>query len=250
LDLLAQFVFRLSFGLALAMVLTSPRWVTSGYFRNNLYVLLGLNVLAVLVAATHPDQFTLWPAVAGAVASYVGSVLWLYQRPLLGRIALGAVAGLSLAGAWIAGPELRPPGIPTLLHVLDPPSGGLLLGTTVAAMLLGHWYLNTPTMRIEPLNRLVLLIALAAVVRAAVCAAGLALEIAAGGLPEFRVQLMLLLRWLSALCGTVLLAWMAWQTLKIPNTQSATGILYVAVIVAFLGELVGMLLSAEAAFPL
>ena len=46
------------------------------------------------------------------------------------------------------------------------------------------------------------------------------------------------------------LIWMAWQTLKIPNTQSATGILYVAVIGVFVGELTGLLLSAESAFPL
>jgi len=43
---------------------------------------------------------------------------------------------------------------------------------------------------------------------------------------------------------------MAWQTLKIPNTQSATGILYVGVMTTFLGELTAQLLSQDAAFPL
>ena len=43
------------------------------------------------------------------------------------------------------------------------------------------------------------------------------------------------------------LLWMAWRTLEIPNTQSATGILYVAVIGVFIGELTGLLLSAESA---
>ena len=42
---------------------------------------------------------------------------------------------------------------------------------------------------------------------------------------------------------------MTWQTLKIPNTQSATGILYVAVILTFLGELVSHLLSQELRIP-
>ena len=41
---------------------------------------------------------------------------------------------------------------------------------------------------------------------------------------------------------------MSWQTLKIPNTQSATGILYVAVITTFLGELTSLLLSAARLF--
>ena len=62
--------------------------------------------------------------------------------------------------------------------------------------------------------------------------------------------LFVVLRWSFGLVGVLALVWMAWQTLKIPNTQSATGILYVAVIGVFVGELTGLLLSAESAFPL
>ena len=62
--------------------------------------------------------------------------------------------------------------------------------------------------------------------------------------------LFLLLRWSFGLVGVAVLAWMAWQTLKIPNTQSATGILYVAVIGTFVGETMALLLSAESLFPL
>jgi hypothetical protein len=43
---------------------------------------------------------------------------------------------------------------------------------------------------------------------------------------------------------------MAWKTLKIPNTQSATGILYVGVIGTFLGELTAMLLHLDTIYPL
>ena len=49
--------------------------------------------------------------------------------------------------------------------------------------------------------------------------------------------LFFMLRWLSGLIGALGLSWMTWQTLKIPNTQSATGILYVAVSSTILGEL-------------
>jgi hypothetical protein len=45
------------------------------------------------------------------------------------------------------------------------------------------------------------------------------------------------IRWSAGLVGVLLVGIMAWQTLRIPNTQSATGILYVGVILAFLGEL-------------
>ena len=62
--------------------------------------------------------------------------------------------------------------------------------------------------------------------------------------------LFLSLRWLAGLVGTLGLAWLTWKTLEIPNTQSATGILYAAMILAFIGELTAQLLSAEAVFPL
>jgi len=52
--LLSQFILRLAFGTSLAMACTPPKQVTSGYYRNNLYVLLGLNVVACLVAWAMP----------------------------------------------------------------------------------------------------------------------------------------------------------------------------------------------------
>jgi hypothetical protein len=45
------------------------------------------------------------------------------------------------------------------------------------------------------------------------------------------------------------MGWMAWETLRIPNTQSATGVLYAGVILAFIGELTAQLLSAGRLFP-
>ena len=47
------------------MALVPPRQVTSGYYRNNLYVLLGLNVLATLVALAGSAPVPLAPPLAG-----------------------------------------------------------------------------------------------------------------------------------------------------------------------------------------
>ena len=58
------------------------------------------------------------------------------------------------------------------------------------------------------------------------------------------------MRWAFGLAGVAVLIWMAWRTLDIPNTQSATGILYVAVIGAFVGETMSLLLSAESVYPI
>ena len=46
--LFAQFLLRLAFGLAACMATVSPRLVSSGYFRNHLYVTLGLAAMAAL----------------------------------------------------------------------------------------------------------------------------------------------------------------------------------------------------------
>jgi hypothetical protein len=281
--ILVQFLLRLTFGLAAGMIIASPRQVTSGYFRNNLYVALGLTTLAALVSyAAAPEEF--WYAVGAAVASYVGSVCWLYEKRFVGAAALAIVAIASLIGtaellgaidelkeqsvAWDNYFPARGPNIMSAeveedierarrmgywngaLLVISNISSGLLMGMTVAAMLLGHWYLNSPTMELAPLRRLLLAVGAAVVLQAAVSAVGLACELNYAAELSTQTLLFILLRWSFGLFGVAVLVWMAWQSLKIPNTQSATGILYVAVVGAIVGELTGMLLSAESAFPL
>jgi hypothetical protein len=253
-QLLVQFVLRLSFGMAAAMLVVSPRQVTSGYYRNNLYVLLGLNVLAALVAwfAPHDLAIAAWPAIVAALASYLGAAVWLYEKPRLGRLALAAVAAGSLTGAWLNLPEAvsRAPQTARWLWAIDPVCGGGVLGVTMAAMLLGHWYLNAPGMSLHPLFRLVGLMITIILIRALLAACGLALLYRSGERFDLTQWLFVALRWLSGLAGALGAALMARQTLKIPNTQSATGILYVGVILTFIGELTAQLLSRGKVFPL
>jgi hypothetical protein len=89
--------------------------------------------------------------------------------------------------------------------------------------------------------------AAAAVLHAAVCGWGLSLEASSRSLST-QEWIFLMLRWIGLL-GVLVLVWMAWQTLSIPNTQSATGILYVAVIATFMGETMSLLLSTETVYP-
>ncbi|QEG34639.1 hypothetical protein [Bythopirellula goksoeyrii] len=288
-NLLIQFLLRLCFGLAAGMAITSSRQVTSGYFRNHLYVTLGLSTLASLVSYTvAPEVF--WYAVAAAVASYVGSVCWLYETRFLGKMILIVVALCCLNGGlrqqlrqysikWHSSPimlnylsqsvlekrlakdtfglsqemdrELRSfKSISDYLTMSSVSSSGLLLGMTMAAMLLGHWYLNTPTMELAPLRRLILAMGAAVAFQILVSALGLWGELEYANELSTQWWLFLLLRWSFGLVGVAVLTWMAWETLKIPNTQSATGILYVAVIGTFVGETMSLLLSAESLFPL
>lgn len=241
-SILVQFIFRLCFGMALGMALTDPRQVTSGYYRNHLYVLLGLGVLATMATMAGSDQAALAPPLIIAIASYAGAVMWLYEKPRAGIAALAVVSAAGLWGAWQTTNWAGAAGsVATALRALDPLSSGLVLGITMAAMFLGHWYLNSPTMAIQPLVRLIFLLGAALVLRAAVEAAGLVV----GPVPVGTEQtLFTALRWLSGIIGTSVLVVMAYKTLQIPNTQSATGILYVCVITTFLGELVALLQAA------
>jgi hypothetical protein len=261
--ILVEFLFRFTFGVAAAMGLTSPKQVTSGFFRVHLWVLLGVQTLAALAtyswpmnAKTPAAAISLWQfslAVSGAIAAYAGAVIWMYERLQPGKAVIWLVAILALLGCTIPlleAPSERHP----LLGLADRFSGGALLGLVTTAMLLGHWYLNTPTMQIAPLRRLIGLLAAAVLLRMIVCGSGLALELTLGGQaqdPNLTTWLLFVaLRWFAGLVGVLGLAWLTWQTLKIPNTQSATGILYAAVILAFIGELASQLLSAEATYPI
>jgi hypothetical protein len=251
LDLLFQFLSRLSFGLSLVMGLAiSARAVPSGFFRGHSLVLLGITVLAALIAFNQPGDRFWYLSTAAAVASYFGSVAWLYEKPRVGKCALLTVSMLSLFHAWLdAGPLETAPAYAVwpLAVVL---SSGLLLGVVIGAMFLGHYYLNAPAMRLEPLRLLVAGIVLATLVRGATFALGAEAAWSARhslvGLDWALVAMHLL----AGQVGTMVLAWMAWQTLKIPNTQSATGILYVGVIFVFLGELAALVLSGKLGHPI
>jgi hypothetical protein len=253
--LLAELLYRVCFGLAATMALVPPRQVTSGYFRNHSYVLLGGFVLAGLIAWSGTGERAWWPAAAGAVLSYVASVIWLYERPTAGRAALVLTAACGLWGSWeplvAQVPSATAPHLARALALASSVTSGFVVGSALAAMFLGHWYLNAPTMRIDPLRRLVAVMAAAVALQAVVVGTGLGLETlsAAGGGLDATASIFLGLRWLAGIVGTWALCGMTWHTLGIPNTQAATGMLYVAVIATLTGEMAGLLLSSRTVFP-
>ena len=240
------------------MLLTPARLITSGFYRVHLWVLMGVGTFASLmlygqlagqteqVRTILMQQFSL--AIFVSVVSYLGAVIWMYEQRLAGKIALAIVAGSSLWAACI--PFTLYPQTPAEIFMLDRLTGGLVLGTITTAMLLGHWYLNTPTMKLQPLQQLIIAMAVALGLRMLLCGFDAVQESAREGVVTWTWIIFLSLRWLAGLVSNLGLAWLTWLTLKIPNTQSATGILYAGVILAYIGELTGQLLSARAIFPL
>ncbi|NDC53256.1 MAG: hypothetical protein EBZ74_02950 [Planctomycetia bacterium] len=238
--LLVDFLCRFAWGLAAGLVLTPADVVPAGFFRVNLLVVLGLATFAALLAGS-AGQARFWPLPAAAAATaWLGGVAWYAERPRAGLASCVACAAMLAAATVLAGPAGSLPAMARLLS-------GLVVGLTVHAMLLGHWYLNAPGMRVDALRRMIdaALVAWAAVL---VTTAGAALW--AGGEPWRGLEparlALLGLRWLAGLAGLPALLWMSRRTLEIPNTQSATGILYVACLAAITGELTAQLLMAAA----
>jgi hypothetical protein len=243
--LLLDFLCRFGWGMAVGLVLTPAAIVPAGFFRVNLLVVLGLATAASLVARGVAGTSLVWMlAAAAALVAWLGSVAWLGERRQAGLWFCGATALLlAAAAALVATTPGGEPGTGAAVTAAGAALlSGLVSGLAVHAMLLGHWYLNAPGMRVDALRR---------VIDFALAAWGLQLawsgvSLATGGWPGggATATALLSLRWLAGLVGLPILLVMARKTLDIPNTQSATGILYVACLAAILGELTAQLLQA------
>ena len=122
----------------------------------------------------------------------------------------------------------------------------LMLGTVSAAMVTGHWYLVNSKLTIRPLRLATLLfigatvlrmIFVAALVTILFGSAQLGTAEAAAALLEFSGSGLLFWgRVLIGLVGPLVFGVMILQTVKLRNTQSATGILYATIVLVFIGE--------------
>jgi hypothetical protein len=251
------FCLRLACGVSGMLAVLSPRQVESGFFCRRLYLVLGLAVVVLLsqIAET-PGGDTVWYlALVTAVASYVGSAVWLLQWVRTGRAILLLLTALTVAGVVLtaAVPASGSPGAAWLSRAA-PLASAAVLGAIVVAMLLGHAYLVAPNMSLAPLKQLLVVLAAALVVRGML--AGLAAALfwsgtgpADGGATPVPFGLLFAVRLLAGIIAPLVLVAMTWQTLKIRSTQSATGILYAAVAMVFLGELTAQWLAPSAGMP-
>ncbi len=245
-QLLLDFLCRFGWGMAIGLVLTPAAIVPAGFFRVNLLVVLGLATAAALVARGTAAASIVWMlAAAAALAAWAGSVAWLGERRRAGLWLCGVTALLlAAATALVAVAPGAAVATATAPEAAAALLSGLVSGLAVHAMLLGHWYLNAPGMRVDALRRMIDLALLAWGLQVAWSGAALALGGGPGGGGTTTTALFAL-RWLAGLVGLPILLVMARKTLDIPNTQSATGILYVACLAAILGELTAQLLQAS-----
>jgi len=277
--MLAVFCLRLALGMLFSLFFLSPSKMHPRFFRTHFVTALGLCVVALVTGLdsqlengasiyVHDSYSTAQRPflIANVVLLLAGSVVWIFQRPIGGRL-LQAVAlvliALSLAQvridtARLASPEMQLDWgaqrvyIPWYVATAGDITSAALLGFAVTAMLVGHSYLISPGLTIRPLTGQIAGLGVALLARIAV--AGAALWFWAGdhditNLNDINV-LWLPVRWLVGFVGPLVFGFMAYRTAKIRSTQSATGILYVVVILTFLGELFGLLLTRNTGLPL
>jgi hypothetical protein len=245
--MLADFAIRLACGLAMLLLIAPWRIIPPAFFRTHCQVILGLLVLAALDLA-HDGVHGTVPAciIAGAILAFVASVVWGLGLPRVG-VPL-TVLLLGLTGAVLVGVSRGRGWELWALNATGRLASAFLMGATLTAMLLGHYYLTAPTMSIAPLRQFVRCMAWG--LGARVLLAGLGwlawysgmTGAATGGGPA---GLFLAIRWGMGVLGPLLATVLTWKTVEIRSTQSATGILYIAMTLVLFGELGALILARD-----
>jgi hypothetical protein len=238
----ATFCLRLACGMIVVLPILHASQVPPRFYRVQFLVALGL--LAVAAFFLHGlaglPFWMIWGV--AVVCCFSGSIVWHLEGapggPMLCWVAPPLLVACLIAGG-VAGNE----GEANAVRIADDVASAAVLGSATTAMLMGHSYLIAPAMSMVPLLRLLIALGVSLGLRVGLACLGLWLWNAARtGPAESEMWLWLPTRWLLGLVGPLALGWMAWETARIRSTQSATGILYVVVIVAYLGELTSQLL--------
>lgn len=282
--MIALFVLKLATGITLMWWLMPRRDVTDGFFRIQMRLLLGLAVLAALLVSSSPTwpeapatptaavqdlqssadavdqaggQITAVSAtavavvirnlmIAAAVVSYLGSIFWALGRRAPGRLCIYALTALNIAAlGWHAVNVPNATSLP--LQLLSDFSTAAVVGSMLTGMLLGHWYLTTPTMSILPLWWFNYAILTSAILR--LLASAWALQSSEGWPADATQQIWLGIRWVGGIVAPAVVALLVWRILKLRNTQSATGVLFAGLILVFMGEMTAALLERDTLLP-
>ena len=264
--MISLFVLKLVAGITLMWLLMPRKSVTDGFFRIQMLVALGLCVLVVLtldvssVIGSGPATASIDETekakgvvqllngllIVAAVTAYVGHIFWKLGRRTPGRVTIFLSGGLCLTSLIVHSLYMIT-SVPTWLQVLSDLSSAAVLGATLTGMLLGHWYLTTPTMSIQPLTWFAKALFVTAVVR--MLASGLTLGRYGWMASETTHTLWLIMRLIGGSLVPLVTSLMVVRILRYRNTQSATGVLFAGLILVFMGEMAAALLERDLRIP-
>ncbi len=206
---------------------------------------------------TTPAGRTLAALAMTFVIGYLAALLLLRRGRSWTWLLVAAAATALLATArdgWLVAGE----GWPRWLFGLNALCAAALLGSVTVGMLLGHWYLVKTRLDVSHLLTFARFFCIALAARAVLFVAGL---LGAGarsplGLERFLREtaidrgLFFWQRVFFGFLGPAAFAYMVHETARIRSTQSATGILYMALIFVVYGEFLARYLSIAGAGPM
>jgi len=264
------FLILLAGGVMLAAAIANPREVTLNWLRLAGIIGLCVGALAVFfqvqreTATTPPPiyhriQLGLVLATLLAVMAQLGFVQVAWRRTQRAFAAAAFVLAV-LAAANIlhglmvpGGTAVRfpPKALSMALQTWSCAGAAAMTGLALMDMLLGHAYLTASKMTMAPFRRLTLALAATIGLRALVAIAGVLL------LDRWRPLEMLwgihglyiLTRWLVGLGVPAVFVYMTHDCIRRRHTQAATGILYVAGVLVFIGEMIALYLVRETGLP-
>ncbi len=249
--MLAVFCLRLATGMLACLLVLPARLINPRFYRTHYLTALGLAVVALAWYSQNPPAHLSLPLYlalgCGVALTFAGSFVWALENAP-GARTIGVLSVLTLSMALVLlSVDSSILDRSSILGLVGAFTSALVLGLALTAMLMGHSYLVAPSMSLVPLLRLIALLAVALVVRAAVEGYRFWSWTGTHSLDNLGNDTLLWLpvRWGIGLLLPLGLAWMAWQTTRMRSTQSATGILYVVVIFVFLGELTSLLLREK-----
>jgi hypothetical protein len=247
-DDLRRFFFALNGGLAFGFLcLAAP-------YRPDARLLLS--------GAAAPGRL---PEYVGSLAAGLAIVLVIAYVAVLylpggrrGRALLALATSAALVATAADGWQAARGGAAGWISGANALAAAALLGSVIVAMILGHWYLVRWRLPVAHLVRFSLVMAGAIALRAALLIGGLWIAGARSplGLGGFLSSIAVdraVFFWPRVgfgILGPAVFAYMVHETARIRSTQSATGILYIAVIFVIIGEFMARYLTVAGVGPM
>jgi hypothetical protein len=253
------FLQLFALGTGAALLAVPFRQIGKYYFSFHATILLVLVVVAVLVGKPWQGlgQGTAYMRVVAGL-SLLFAVLVLVQNvvvraadkdlridALILPVSAGAIYIIMASFGWTE----YGTGMAVLLtaHLL---SSAMVLGTSLIAMSTGHWYLANAQLSFDILIRLCRMFVASIGLKSVIVAIYAITRFEEYGRLEDFYKIVMATRILAGIVLAVVLALMSLSCAKRHANQSATGILYVAVVFVLIGETISLYLTLETHRPI
>jgi len=236
------FLILLGGGIMLAAAVCEPQQVTLNWLR--LCGILALVMSAVsmfFLARSDRSGAMIWMLNAACVVAILGQVAFAqlgFRRTQQALAVLAFFISIRIGAIYFGRTPITSYAAAIGIAAMS--------GLALMDMLLGHAYLTASKMTIAPFRRLNAFLAGTMVWRAII--AGFATTLMTREI-WLREGVFILTRWLVGLAVPAVFVYMAHDCIKRRSTQSATGILYVAGVLIFIGELMAVYLVRASGLP-